>query len=72
MYGDYQPKTGDQYKVPEIRAVADEPTAWVEPDPKQPLTFRAVGQAQPMTMVPLYKIIRERYAVYWKVNQKSV
>jgi hypothetical protein len=57
--------------VPDIVADAARPTAWVEPDSKQALTFRAVGQAQPVTLVPLYQIIRERYAVYWKVNQKS-
>jgi DUF1680 family protein len=71
MYGDYQPKPGDQYKVADIVANPAKPTAWVEPDGKQPLTFHTVGQAQSMTMVPLYKIIRERYAVYWKVNNKS-
>jgi hypothetical protein len=25
-----------------------------------------------MTLVPLYTIIPERYAVYWKVNNKTV
>jgi hypothetical protein len=25
-----------------------------------------------MTLVPLYHILEERYAVYWKVNAKSV
>jgi uncharacterized protein len=70
MYGDYQPKAGDQYKVSEIVADPRKPTAWVEPDGKQPLTFRTVGQSQEITMVPLYRIIRERYAVYWKVNKR--
>ena len=71
MYGDYQPKSGDQYKVSDIIADPGKPTAWVEPDGKQPLTFRTVGQSQTITMVPLYKIIRERYAVYWKMNKRS-
>jgi uncharacterized protein len=71
MYGDYQPKSGDQYKVSDIIAGPGKPTAWVEPDGNQPLTFRTVGQSKPITMVPLYKIIRERYAVYWKVNRKG-
>lgn len=48
------------------------PTAWVQTDGKEPLTFRSVGQSQPITLVPLYKIIRERYAVYWKVQNKAV
>ena len=70
QYGDSQPKATSQYKVPEIVADVNHPTAWVEPDGKQPLTFRAVDQSQAITMVPLYQIIQERYAVYWKVNNK--
>ena len=70
QYGDYEPKPTDQYKVPEIVADVNHPTAWVEPDGKQPLAFRAVDQSQAITMVPLYQIIQERYAVYWKVNNK--
>lgn len=69
-YGDYEPKPGDQVKVPDITASAASPTAWIEPDAKQPLTFHAVGQAQALTMVPLYKVIHERYVVYWKVANK--
>ena len=68
LYGDYEPKPSDQYKVPDIVADANKPTAWVEPDGKLPLRFRAMGQSQPITMVPLYQVIHERYAVYWKVN----
>ncbi len=71
LYGDYEPKPGDQYKVPDIVADANKPTAWVEPDGKLPLTFRAVGQSAPITLVPLYQVIHERYAVYWKVNTKT-
>jgi DUF1680 family protein len=71
LYGDYEPKPTDLYKVPEIVADNANPTAWVKSDPKQPLMFEAVGQNQPMTLVPLYTIIPERYAVYWKVNKKT-
>jgi hypothetical protein len=70
-YGDYEPKPGDQQKVPDIVADPARPTAWIETDAKQPLTFHAVGQAQPLTMVPLYRVIHEHYVVYWKVNNKS-
>lgn len=70
-YGDYEPKPGNQMKVPDIVADAAKPTAWIEPDSKQPLTFHAVGQSQPLTMVPLYTIIHDRYAVYWKVGDKA-
>ena len=69
--GDYEPKPTDPAKVPDIAADPAHPTGWVEPDAKQPLTFRAVGQTQPLTLVPLYKVIHERYAVYWKVDKKT-
>ncbi len=70
MYGDYQPKPNDQTKVADITAQTGRPTGWLAPDLKQPLTFQTVGQEQSATLVPLYKIINERYAVYWKVNSQ--
>jgi DUF1680 family protein len=70
-YGDSEPKPGGEMKVADILADAGNPTAWIEPDAKQPLTFQTVGQSQPLTMVPLYKVIHERYAVYWKVDSKT-
>jgi hypothetical protein len=60
-----------QSKVPDIVADPGHPTAWIEPDSKQPLTFHAVGQPQPLTLVPLSHVLHERYAVYWKVKNKS-
>jgi DUF1680 family protein len=71
QYGDYEPKNQNPVKVPDVVADPKKPCAWVEPDPKQPLLFRAVGQSQPVNLVPLYQIIPERYAVYWKVKNKS-
>jgi DUF1680 family protein len=70
-YGDYEPKPGEQQKVPDVVADHGQPASWIEPDAKQPLTFHAVGQSQPLTMVPLYRVIHDRYAVYWKVDNKS-
>jgi uncharacterized protein len=70
-YGDSEPKPGGEKKVPDILADAGNPTAWIVPDANQPLTFHTVGQSQPLTMVPLYKVIHERYAVYWKVDNKT-
>jgi len=69
-YGDYRPKPGSQRPVPDILADSDNPTSWIEPDAKQSLTFRGVGQQQSFTMVPLYQVIHERYAVYWRVDRK--
>ena len=71
MYGDYEPKPSDPTKVADITAATGRPTGWLTPDLREPLTFNSVGQSQPSTLVPLYKIINERYAVYWKVNSKS-
>jgi uncharacterized protein len=70
-YGDYEPKPGGQQKVPDIVANSDKPTTWIEADATQSLTFHAVGQSQPLTLIPLNRVIRERYAVYWKVNHRS-
>jgi DUF1680 family protein len=70
-YGDYEPKPGDRKKVDDIVADRSKSTAWIEPDAKQPLLFHSVGQSQSLTMVPLYQIIHERYAVYWKVDNKT-
>ena len=71
-YSGYGPKSGTQSKVPEIVADAARPTAWLEPDSKEPLTFHAVGQPQPLTLIPLNQVIHERYAVYWKVKNKPL
>jgi uncharacterized protein len=63
---------GVQSKVPDVVTDLTHPTAWIEPDSKQPLTFHSVGQPQPLTLVPLNQLIHERYAVYWKVKSKSL
>jgi uncharacterized protein len=70
-YGDYEPKPGDQRKVADIVADASKPTGWIEPDAKQPLLFHGVGQSQALTLVPLYQVIHDRYAVYWRVDSKA-
>ena len=71
LYGDYEPKPADQFKVPDIVADPAKPADWVQRDPGQTLTFQTTGQAQSATLVPLYKIIQERYAVYWNVKGKN-
>ena len=48
------------------RGVAD-PATWLKPVPGQPLTFRTVGQAHDVTFVPLYKIMDQKFGVYWSV-----
>ncbi len=70
-YGDYEPKRGEQHKVSDIAADPGNLASWIEPDPKQALTFRSAGQSQQFTLVPLNSIFHERYTVYWKVNSKT-
>jgi uncharacterized protein len=69
-YSSYGPKSGTQINVPGIAVDPAHPEGWIEPDSGRPLTFRAVGQPQPISLVPLNQIIYERYAIYWKVNTK--
>ena len=70
-YGNPGPKAGSEQKVPDIIADASNPTAWIEPDTRQPLTFQTVGQSQSISMVPLYQVMHNRYSVYWKVSNKA-
>lgn len=39
---------------------------WIEPAAGRPLEFRTTGQERNVELSPLYKVIDERYAVYWK------
>jgi DUF1680 family protein len=71
LYGDYEPKASDQLKVADIVADPNKPTGWVQRDPRQLLTFQTTGQTQNSTLVPLYKIIPERYVVYWNVKDRN-
>jgi hypothetical protein len=59
---------GKPVPVPAIASSSKDPLDWVEPIPNQPLTFRTVAGSQQITLIPLYKLFRERYAVYWKVH----
>lgn len=70
-YGDFEPKPGNQRKVPDIVADPARPTAWIEPDAHAPLTFNAVGQSEAFPIVPLYQVLHNRYAVYWNVRNKT-
>ncbi len=56
--------------APRMNSGSRDPAAWVEPVPGQVLTFRTVGQADTVILIPLYKLFGERYAVYWKVTGK--
>ncbi len=66
MYGSYGPR-GEAAQAPTVQGNAQKPTAWVEPFSDQPLTFR-LAQKPGLTVVPLFKILQDRYVVYWNVE----
>jgi hypothetical protein len=69
MYGGYDTTlVGAPVEAPEIASDRNHPTAWVEKVRDAPLSFRAVGQSQPIALAPYYKIWGERYATYWQVK----
>ncbi len=54
---------------PELRGDPAAPESWLKPVPGRPLTFRTAGQSAEMTLTPLYKIIDQKYTVYWKMGR---
>jgi hypothetical protein len=58
---------GKPAPVPAIAPNSKGPLGWVEPVPNQSLNFRARGENGTITLIPLYKLFGERYAVYWNV-----
>jgi hypothetical protein len=58
--------------MPEVSTAANQPTSWFEKASGGGMKFQTVGQTQTTSMIPLYKLLDERYSVYWKVNTKAV
>jgi hypothetical protein len=52
---------------------SDDVNDWVKPVAGKPLTFRTEGVGTPrdVTLVPLYRLFNQRYAVYWHVYRKG-
>jgi hypothetical protein len=72
FYSEYDTApSGDPIPVPAIATSANDPVGWLEPVSGEPLTFQTVGQAQKISLIPLYKLFGERYAVYWKTTSAS-
>ena len=63
---------GEPVPVPAIASSSPNPTGWVEPVKDQALAFQSVGQNESLSLVPLYRVSGQRYAVYWKVAGKAV
>ena len=55
--------------APEFKTKSQDLLECIEPVSGRPLEFRTVGQTQNVTLVPFYKILDERYGVYWKVGR---
>jgi DUF1680 family protein len=53
---------------PQIKADTKNSVAWVEPLPGKHLEFQTKGQKQNYPLVPFYKIFKDRYTIYWKVD----
>ncbi len=49
-----------------LREATSDPTTWLTPVAGKPLTFQC-AQDQPLTFVPLYKIIDQPFGVYWNI-----
>jgi len=56
-------------KAPELTAASDDPSTWIKAVTGRSLEFRTTGQPKDFTLIPLYRLFDERYAVYWKVNR---
>jgi hypothetical protein len=56
-------------EIPVLSTDNEDASAWLKPVTGEPLTFRTVGVGKPndATMIPLYAVRNERYAVYWKM-----
>jgi hypothetical protein len=63
---------GEQIFAPVITTSRKDPAGWLKPVSSQPLTFQTVGQEKQITLIPLYKLFGERYAVYWKTASTTV
>ena len=73
FYGEYSPTPpGEQIFAPVITTSRNDPVGWLKSVADQPLTFQTVEQKKQITLVPLYKLFGERYAVYWKTASTAV
>lgn len=69
--GDNPPEMPKPAEAPEFVAESNDPRSWIELVPKTALTFRTKGQSRDVAMVPLSRIIDQRYGVYWRVTPKQ-
>ncbi|MHC4706439.1 MAG: glycoside hydrolase family 127 protein, partial [Planctomycetota bacterium] len=58
--------------APDFAADADSLDAWIKPVPGRPLTFRTVNAGRPrdVTLIPYHKLFGQRYAMYWRIQDR--
>jgi len=74
IYLGYDPvPKGEPVVAPAIINPSKSPAGWLDHDAggTPALSFRTIGQKQDLTLVPLYRLGRERYVVYWEVLKNS-
>ena len=69
--GDNPPEMPKPAAAPEFVAESSDPRSWIEPVPRAPLGFRTKGQSRDISMLPLNRIVDQRYGVYWRVTPKQ-
>jgi DUF1680 family protein len=73
FYAEFSPTLrGEPIPAPVITTSPKDPVGWVKPVLTQPLTFQTVGQEKQISLIPLYRLFGERYAVYWKTASTAV
>jgi DUF1680 family protein len=55
--------------APVIAAV--DVTEWIEVTSAKDLTFKSKGSGESLTVMPMYRIADEKYAVYWQTEKKA-
>ena len=68
--GDNPPELPDPPAAPEFVAASADPASWIEQISRPLLTFKTKGQSRDVTMLPLSRIVDQRYGVYWRVTPK--
>jgi hypothetical protein len=69
--GDNPPDMPKPPAAPEFVSQSQDPRSWIEPVGTMPLTFRTKGQSRDISMMPLNRIVDQRYGVYWRVTPKQ-
>jgi len=69
--GDNPPDMPKPPEAPQFVAESRDPRSWIEAAGRTPYMFRTKGQREDVSMLPLNRIIDQRYGVYWRVTPKQ-